>query len=87
MNLIFFKTDRIDLAENIFSKPYFSLQTLDLCSARTFPDQVSWAFRIFDCDNSQRMSAFVLPTEIKCSDPKSHKGFKKYEADEGGSCV
>ena len=29
------------------------LQTLDLCNAKTFNEQVQWSFRIFDCDNSK----------------------------------
>ena len=41
------------------------MQTLDLCNAKTFPEQVSWAFRIFDCDNSKSIAIEEFGNSVK----------------------
>ena len=41
------------------------LQTLDLCNAKTFNEQVTWAFRIFDVDNSKSIAIGEFGNSVK----------------------
>ena len=38
---------------------------MDLCNAKTFHEQVQWAFRIFDCDNSKSIAVDEFGESVK----------------------
>ena len=38
---------------------------MDLCNAKTFHEQIQWAFRIFDCDNSKSIGIDEFGDSVK----------------------
>ena len=66
------------------SRPYLPLSQLPI--TLIFMAAMAPAFEapdlgpLFNYDRSKRSAAFIFPININCSDPKDHKGIKRYEA-------